>query len=112
MKKIEKWLIRLVMWIFSGCTIFDLILLVPNGSDYMHPFAPSSFDGIPRKEFLKLYKKQKNGKKISLSDHYSAKYSNHCYQNLPKEAFLEANDRSIFVYQYFLSPWKRNRWNN
>lgn len=109
MKKIIKWLIRFFFWIFSGFGLFNKVLVFVGGSDYLHPFAPYSFGGFKRRDFLLLLKKQKNGDIIGHQTIELFKYGS-LWENISNKKSLEINRRTIFVYHYFLSPWKKNRY--
>lgn len=109
MKKILKWLIRFFLWIFSGFGLFNSVLNFVGGSDYLHPFAPYSFGGFNRRDFLLLLKRQKNKEVIGQQMIELYKYES-LWENVSRHKFLEVNERTKFVYDYFLSPWKKNRY--
>lgn len=109
MRKILKWFIRLFLWVFSGFGLLNKVLVFVGGTDYLHPFAPYSFGGFNRRDFLLLLKRQKNKEVIGhqMVDLY--KYES-LRENVSRQKFLEVNERERFVYNYFLSPWKKNRY--
>ena len=77
MKKIRKsfvWLFFFLikisyssfLWIFFP----KKILYFEHGWDTLHPFSVFSFGGVTKKDFLALYKKMKNGEKISSNEYH------------------------------------------
>ena len=68
-KFISRFITALLNFIFP-CTF---VLSIPNGWDTIYIFAPYSFGGVPRKEFMQLCRKSKKCR-ISNDEYYRAKY--------------------------------------
>jgi len=96
------------MWFFSGFGLFNKLLYLKNGSDYLHSFSPYSFGGIKKSDFLRLYKNSEYGNPVKNKELYKAKYQAMSYTQISRKKFLEVNERSRIAYQYFLSPWQKN----
>lgn len=107
MKNKIKWLIRLFMWFLGGFGVVSLKLDFIGGSDYIHPFAPYSFEGIKRKTFFELMIRKKCGEVLGRQTIELHKYGA-LHLEISREKFLEIGEHSRIAYQYFLSPWKIN----
>lgn len=103
------WFWRLFQWIISGLGLFDRVLYLKNGSDFLPTLSPYSLGGIPRKQFLQLYSL---GRVPVEKEHYQAKYGCNTYRQVSREAFLKSHQRSAYAYRYFLSPWQKDHNHN
>jgi hypothetical protein len=71
------------------------VINFPIGWDTLHPLAPYSYGGTPRKEFLRLYY-QKGV--IATVQNTTARYGD---ENFTRETWLQVSDRSECIRNYF-----------
>lgn len=75
----------LLRWFFP-----KKVLNFKTGWDTLHPFAPFSYGGIPRKKFLVLYRRMNRGLKISSDDYHRAQNGS---SNPTLEQFTQSYER-------------------
>lgn len=107
--KIVYWLIRLFFWVFSGFGFFERRIDFIGGNSTLHPFAPYSFLGIPRKDFLHFEKEIKQGEKLGSQLITLSIYGEFCSE-ISRENFLKIEERKQLMYRYFSSPWRKHRY--
>lgn len=76
----------------------EKVLSFPIGWDTLHPCAPYSYGGVPRKKFLVLYRRVKNGLEISTEDYHRAEYGT---LKPGRKQFLEACERKRVIRKHF-----------
>ena len=77
----KKFFVEIGIFIFKIIYYFLLQWFIPqktlnlvHGWDTLHPFSKYSYGGVPRKDFLILYKKMKNGIRVYSNDCDFIKY--------------------------------------
>ncbi|MDP1760231.1 MAG: hypothetical protein Q8L01_02150 [Candidatus Woesebacteria bacterium] len=101
-KKVFIWLffflLKILYLVFLWIFFPKKILPLEHGWDTLHPFSPFSYSGIPKKDFLNLYNRMKNGKEISSKEYYLAEYGSF---EPTREDIRRKYLRKELAYKYF-----------
>jgi hypothetical protein len=92
-----QFLSRLFFWILRIFLPTEKVLNFPHGWDTLNIFAPYSFGGVPRKEFLRLYNESMS-RKISSNEYVIAEYGS---LNPNQQQFMKKYERSECIKKWF-----------
>lgn len=67
-------LFKILYYLFIQFFLREKVLNFAHGWDTLNPFAPYSYGGLHRKDFLTLYRKMKQGNKISRDEYTLFEY--------------------------------------
>jgi hypothetical protein len=88
---------RVFFWILGLFLPIEKVLKIPHGCDTLNIFAPYSFGGVPKKDFLRLYKESKT-RKITSNEYTQVEYGS---LRPDKEQVAEKYKRSHCIKKWF-----------
>ncbi len=95
--KILQFFSRVFFWLLGIILPIEKVLNIPHGWDTLNIFAPYSFAGVPRRDFLRLYKESKF-RKISNNEYIVAEYGS---STPNQEQFTKKYERSQCIKKWF-----------
>lgn len=88
---------RILFWVLNLFLPIEKVLNFPHGWDTLNILLPYSFGGVPRKDFLKLYRESKK-RKITSQEYIIVEYGD---KNPNKEQVFKKYERSQCIKKWF-----------